>query len=148
MRLTRQADYAVRVMLDLATHAQEAPIARARIQARQEVPAAYLAKIVQALARAGLVRTLPGAHGGVALDAPADTVTLLRVIEAVEGPIRLNRCVLAPGACPRDKFCSVHPVWMRLQALVTRELDGVTIAALAGVGLTAAWRERPGASTP
>ena len=93
MRLTRQGDYAVRVMLDLAAHAQDAPIPRAQIQTRQDVPAAFLAKTVQALARAGLVRTRSGAHGGVTLNAPPEAVTLLQVIEAVEGPIRLNRCV-------------------------------------------------------
>jgi len=130
MRLTRQGDYAVRVMLDLASQAPHVPIRRAEVQARQDVPTAYLAKIIQALARAGLVRTRPGAHGGVTLNAPAEAVTLLQVIEAVEGPIRLNRCVEAPGACPRDRFCPVHPVWMRLQTLLTRELS-VTIAALA-----------------
>ena len=137
MRLTRQGDYAVRVMVDLAAQAPDVPVPRARIQARQDVPAAYLAKIIQALARAGLVRTRPGAHGGVMLDAPAETVTLRHVIEAVEGPIRLNRCVEAPDACPRDRSCTVHPVWMRLQALVTRELDGVTLAALARPSPTA-----------
>ena len=131
MRLTRQGDYAVRVMHDLASHAPDRPILRAQIQARQDVPAAYLAKIVQALARAGLVRTLPGARGGVTLNTPAESITLLQVIEAVEGPIQLNRCVEAPGACPRDRFCPVHPVWMRLQALLVRELSSVTMAALA-----------------
>ena len=131
MRLTRQGDYAVRVIVDLAAQPQDAPIPRAQIQARQDVPAAYLAKIVQALARAGLVRTLPGARGGVSLNAAPGAVTLLQVIEAIEGPIHLNRCVVAPGSCPRDRFCSVHPVWLRLQALVRRELEAVTIAALA-----------------
>lgn len=130
MRLTRQGDYAVRVMLDLAAHPGEAPVPRARIQARQDVPAAYLAKIVQMLVHAGLVRTQPGAGGGVSLACDAEAVTLRRIIEAVEGPIALNRCTLGPGACERDRFCPVHPVWLRLQALVTRELDAVTIAAL------------------
>lgn len=131
MRLTREADYAVRVMVDLAAHPGDGPVRRALIQARQDVPSAYLAKIVQTLARAGLVRTLPGSRGGVALAAAPETVTLLQVVEAVEGPIALNRCVVAPGACPRDRFCSVHPVWLRVQALVRRELGSVTIAALA-----------------
>lgn len=140
MRLTRQGDYAVRVMVDLAAQAPDVAVRREQIQVRQDVPAAYLAKIIQALARAGLVRTRPGARGGVTLNAPAEAVTLLQVIEAVEGPIRLNRCVEAPGACPRDRFCPVHLVWMRLQALVTRELDGVTIAALARLA------SRPGAA--
>lgn len=131
MRLTREGDCAVRVLLDLAQHRDEAPVPRARIQARQDVPAAYLGKIVQALARAGLVETRPGARGGVWLARDPDTITLRRVIEVVEGPIQLNRCVVGPGACPRDRFCPVHPVWLRLQALVTRELDAVTIGDLA-----------------
>jgi Rrf2 family protein len=130
MRLTRQGDYAVRIVVDLASRTAGAVVPRARIQERQDVPAAYLAKIVQALARAGLVRTLPGAGGGVSLAAPPAHITLRQVIEAVEGPIHLNRCVARPGACPRDGFCTVHLVWLRLQALVTRELDAVTIASL------------------
>lgn len=142
MRLTRQGDYAVRVVVDLASRPAGAVVTRARIQERQDVPPAYLAKIVQALARAGLVRTLPGAHGGVSLAAPPAHVTLRQVIEAVEGPIQLNRCVARPGACPRDRFCNVHPVWLRLQALVTRELDAVTIASLARP-LPAAVSEEP-----
>lgn len=131
MRLTRQGDYAVRVVVDLASRPAGAVVPRSSIQERQDVPAAYLAKIVQALARAGLVRTHPGARGGVALGRPPDHITLRDVIEAVEGPIHLNRCVVRPDACARDRFCSVHPVWLRLQALVTRELEAVTIAALA-----------------
>jgi len=131
VRLTRQGDYAVRVVVDLASRPAGAVVPRARIQERQDVPGAYLAKIVQALARAGLVRTLPGAGGGVSLAALPAHITLRQVIEAVEGPIRLNRCVVRPGACPRDRFCTVHPVWLRLQGLVTRELDAVTIASLA-----------------
>jgi len=137
MRLTRQGDYAVRVMVDLAVHGDEAPVPRARIQERQDVPSAYLAKIVQMLARAGLVRTQAGSRGGVSLALPADQVTLRQVIEAAEGPIHLNRCVVEPGACPRDRFCTVHPVWLRLQGIVTRELDAVTLASLTELPCTA-----------
>lgn len=132
MRLTRQGDYAVRVVVDLASRPPGAIVPRSLIKERQNIPGAYLAKIVQALARAGFVRTRPGAHGGVALNVASARLTLRQVIEAVEGPIELNRCVAGPGACERDAFCPVHPVWLRLQALLTRELDAVTIAALAG----------------
>lgn len=131
MQLTRHADYAVRVMVDLASQPPGAVIPRAQIGPRQEVPAAYLAKIIQTLARAGLVRTRPGAGGGVSLNVAPDAVTLRRVIETVERPIRLNRCVVTPSACTRSRFCSVHPVWLRVQKLVIRELDAVTIAELA-----------------
>ncbi len=102
MRLTRHGDYAVRVMVDLAQHGDEAPVPRARIQERQDVPAAYLAKIIQMLARAGLVRTQAGARGGVSLAVAPERVTLRQVIEAAEGPIHLNRCVVEPGTCRRE----------------------------------------------
>jgi Rrf2 family protein len=148
MRLTRQGDYAVRVMLDLATHGTDTPVTRAQIQARQRVPAAYLAKTIQALARAGLVRTRPGANGGVSLGRAPDRVTLLRVIEAVEGPIELNRCVVEPDACARDRSCPVHPVWLRLQALLRRELDALTIAALAAAPARAPANEEPRTRPP
>lgn len=142
MQLTRHADYAVRVMLDLASHPEDAVVPRSRISERQDVPPAYLAKIVQALARAGLVRTRAGAGGGISLNVAPRDVTLRRVIEGVEGPIQLNRCVVRPGACPRDRYCPVHPVWLRIQKLLTQELDAVTIAALVAPRARATMEER------
>ena len=53
------------------------------------------------------------------------------MIEAVEGPVRLNRCLVRAGACPRDAFCAAHPVWARIQSVLVRELDAVTARDLA-----------------
>lgn len=130
MQLTREGDYAVRVMVELAG-APGSVVPGKVIRVRQAIPQAYLAKIVQALRRAGLVRTWRGAGGGVTLALSPERVTLCQVIEAVEGPIALNRCVIEPGTCPRDRFCPVYPVWQRVQALLLRELEGVTMAELA-----------------
>jgi Rrf2 family protein len=104
------------------------------IQRRQQVPAAHLAKIVQLLRRAGLVKTSRGARGGVTLALPPEKITMRRVIEAVEGPLALNLCLVAPGTCSRDTFCPVHPVWRRIQAILMKELDAVTAASLAQHG--------------
>jgi Rrf2 family protein len=117
VRLTRKADYAVRVIVDLASRPAGAVVPRARILERQDIPVAYLAKIVQALARAGLVRTLPGPRGGVSLVAPPAQITLRQVVEAVDRPLGLNRGL-------------AQPVWARLQTLIRGELDAVTIASL------------------
>jgi Rrf2 family protein len=76
------------------------------------------------------VHTRRGTRGGIALARAPRTITLRAVIEAIEGPIALNRCVTAPGACPLDRRCSVHAVWRRVQALVIRELESVTIESL------------------
>ncbi len=131
MQLTRAGDYAVRIMIHLAAAPWGAVVRRGQIQERQGVPPAHLAKIIQALGRAKLVRTFRGAGGGVALAVPPEEVNLRQVIEAVEGPIFLNRCLVRPGACPRDHFCTAHPVWQRIQEVLMRELESVVIAGLA-----------------
>lgn len=131
MQLTLKGDYAVRVVVDLASRRAEASVRTADVGRRTGVPRAYLSKIIQDLAQEGLVGTRRGTAGGVHLLERPETLTLRRVIEAVEGPIRLNRCLVRPGLCSRDGFCPVHPVWARIQALVMRELEAVRIADLA-----------------
>ena len=131
MQLTLRGDYAVRVAVDLANQPRDATVKTGDLGRRTGVPPAYLSKIVQALAHAGVVRTRRGALGGVSLLRPPSTITLREIIEAVEGPIYLNRCLVRPGLCPRDRLCTAHPVWSRIQALVTGELDAVRLAELA-----------------
>lgn len=131
MQLTLKGDYAVRVVIDLATQPRDATVKSGDLCRRTGVPPAFLSKIVQALAHAGLVHTRRGALGGVALLRAPQAISLRDVVEAVEGPMYLNRCLMRPGLCPRDRFCPVHPVWARIQALVTRELESIRIEELA-----------------
>jgi Rrf2 family protein len=131
MHLTREGDYTVRVVVDLAGRPAGALVRTGDLTRTTGVPRAFLAKIVQHLARSGLVRTRPGPGGGVSLLREPATITLRQMIEAVEGPIYLNRCLVRPGECPRDRFCTVHPVWGRIQAVFLRELDSVTAQELA-----------------
>jgi len=130
MELTRRGDYAVRVVVELACEPADAVLRTAELGRRTGVPRPYLTKIVQALARQGLVRTRRGTQGGVALLPPPQAISLRRVIEAVEGPIRLNRCLVRPGLCERASTCPVHPVWRRIQSVLLRELDAVRVADL------------------
>lgn len=130
MQLTLKGDYAVRVIVDLAAQPAGASVRTEDLGRRIGAPQAYLSKIIQALARVGLVRTQRGTRGGIALLEEPQAITLRQVIEAVEGPIYLNRCLVRPGLCPRDRFCPVHPVWARIQAIVTQELDSVRVGDL------------------
>ena len=130
MRLTRQSDYAIRVMLELASspgHASDVPT----LCRRQGMPAAYAAKVVQALARAGLVVTARGARGGVRMSRPPEAVSLLEVVEAAEGPTAFTRCVLWPGECPPPGRCVLHPVLEGLREAVAGYLSRITLAELA-----------------
>lgn len=131
IQLTREGDYAVRVLVDLAGRERGAMVRAEEMTRTTGVPRAYLSKIIQALSRAGLVRTRQGPGGGVTLLQDSAALTLRQMVEAVEGPIRLNRCLIRPGECARDRFCTVHPVWARIQATLMREMDAVTAKDLA-----------------
>ncbi len=124
MQLSRHADYALRIVLDLALR----PSSRiGDIAQRRAAPSAFLAKIARSLVRAGLLQSLRGRNGGVALARPASRITVLQVIEAVDGPLALNRCVHGGSGCPLSRSCPAHPLWMKLQRIVADELKAVTI---------------------
>jgi len=138
MRLSRHAHYAIRTVLDLSRRERGRSQEIAR---RQGIPPAYIAKVVQELGKAGILRTHRGSHGGVALAKPASAVTLKEVIEATEGPTAINLCVVW-GDCPCVQPCPVRASLARVQQVLERELDAVTIAELAS-RLPSGWPQRP-----
>jgi Rrf2 family protein len=129
--ITRQADYAVRSVLDLAMRQPEAAAFSREIAERQDIPASFLAKILTRLAAHGIVQTQRGINGGVRLARPANLITVLEVVEAIDGPLSLNLCVRAPGLCPRDMDCVVHPIWQMITHELRERLGGITFASLA-----------------
>jgi Rrf2 family protein len=131
MIISRRTDYGVRIVLDLATLPQDERAAAHDIADRQKIPRPFLAKIISQLCLAGLVTTYRGAGGGVALAKSAAEITLLEVVEALEGPIRLNRCVIRPDDCPRNEHCPVHHVWRQAQADLVDRLGNTTFELLA-----------------
>jgi Rrf2 family protein len=126
MEISRRTDYGVRVILDLAMLPGEERTPTQDIADRQSIPSPFLAKIISQLSLAGLVTTYRGAGGGVALARPPSEINLLQVIEALEGPIRLNRCSIQPEACPRNGRCSVHDIWVQAQDSLISLLQGKT----------------------
>jgi Rrf2 family protein len=131
MQISRRADYGVRVILDLATHCENGRASTHEIADRQNIPSPFLAKIISQLSLAGLVTTYRGAGGGVSLSRPSSEITLLHVIEALEGPVELNRCLIEPDRCPRSHHCPVHDIWARAQADLTALLDATAFDKLA-----------------
>lgn len=121
MQITRQADYAVRAVLYLAEMGQDHRAPTSQIAEEKQIPPSFLAKIVSQLSVAGLLQTSRGARGGVTLAKPANEISLLDVVEAIDGPIMLNECVGDHSACNFGSTCSIKPVWCDAQhELVTR----------------------------
>jgi Rrf2 family protein len=131
MQITRAADYAVRVMVHLAAGppAQRHPLNE--LAAATGVQESFLSKILQRLVHQGLLVSQRGSGGGFVLNRAPDQISLLDVIEAIEGPTQLNQCVGEAGLCQRKTFCGVSPTWERAQESLTQVLGGVSIAQLA-----------------
>jgi Rrf2 family protein len=123
MQITRQADYAVRAVLYLANLSNGTRAPTSQIAREQKIPSSFLAKIVSQLSVAGVVHTSRGARGGVSLARPSDEISLLEVIEAIDGPITLNECVPDPSVCPFGEDCPVHKIWLEAQADLIRRLE-------------------------
>ncbi|MDP2950002.1 MAG: Rrf2 family transcriptional regulator [Chloroflexota bacterium] len=127
MRVSRQADYAIRVVLDLSLH----PEARIKeIARRQRLSASYVGRISQRLAKTGILENKRGRLGCLGLACPPDQVTLMDVIEAVDGPVKVDRCLLAPAECGRERACPVYEVGQEVLLMATAKLSSVTFASL------------------
>ncbi|MBI2303242.1 MAG: Rrf2 family transcriptional regulator [Chloroflexi bacterium] len=128
MQLSNRADYAIRAMVDMASKPRGTVAITREIAHRQGLPLLFLAKIVPQLARAGLVRTYRGTAGGLLLNRPPEEITLLQVVEAVDGPIHLNRCLIRSGECPREVHCPVRDVFGEAQDHLVSLLSRYTLA--------------------
>lgn len=124
MQITRAADYAVRVMV-------YPEIAFERASPGYQRPGQLLSKILQRLVHQGMLVSQRGSGGGFVLNRAPNQISLLDIVEAIEGPTQLNVCVGESGHCERKDFCAVHPVWEQAQRSLTQALGGVSIAQLA-----------------
>jgi Rrf2 family protein len=131
MKLTRGGEYGIRGVLYLAQQDNGKVNMLSAIAKAQDVPPRFLAKIFQALAKAGIVKSHRGAKGGFSLARSADEITMRDVIEAIEGPIYLNVCLMGPGECNRDKICPMHKVWEEAQEKMMGVLSRANFAELA-----------------
>jgi Rrf2 family protein len=124
MQITRQADYAVRAVLHLARLGNNERAATSTVAKEQNIPPSFLAKIISQLSIAGLLHTSRGARGGVTLARDPKDISLLEVVEAIDGPIQLNECVGSDGGCHFDGDCPIKPVWCDAQEELVARLRG------------------------
>jgi Rrf2 family protein len=130
MRLTRAGDYAVRCILYLSSQGVGKIGSRKEIAQAMDIPAQFLVKIAQQLAKAGYIEIVQGPKGGFRLVVSPEKATLLGVIEAVIGEIYLNDCLMRPDSCDRSPSCSVYRVWEKARRQLRQTLEETTFAAL------------------
>lgn len=111
MLLNRATNYGLRVMVDLAGQPAATKAVAGEIAERQEIPPAFLSKVLVRLSQANLIRTYRGATGGAHLARPPEKINLLEVVEAMQGPIVLNDCNIEYPPCPLKETCPMSPIW-------------------------------------
>jgi Rrf2 family protein len=131
MQLTRAADYAIRVMIHLACLPHGTRASRRDLSLAAQCPDQFLSKVLQSLTRAGLVVSRRGNTGGFELPEARSHASILDIVEAVEGPIHLNLCLINGSACERQSWCPGHTVWQRAQEAMVAVLRDATIDELA-----------------
>lgn len=132
MQLTRAADYGVRVMVHLAGLPRGTRVSLPELAAVAEAPVSFLSKVLQALTHVDLIQSRRGQAGGFALTSRGRLASMRQVIEAVDGPIRLNTCLIPGRTCGRKAWCPAHPVWVKAQEAMLAVLEDARIADLAG----------------
>ena len=131
MQITRAADYAVRAMIYLANLPAGERVMLPNLASGIGAPESFLSKVLQSLCRARLVKSHRGQSGGFEILKSGRTATIAVVISAVDGPVRLNVCLVNADLCDRRLHCAAHPVWAKAQAAMLKMLDKDSIAELA-----------------
>jgi Rrf2 family protein len=136
--LTKRGDYAVRAMLALTRRVDSGLLSARRISDAMDIPVRFLPQVLADLQRAGLVEAAPGRAGGYRLSRDPAGVSLLEVIEAVEGEPRSHACVLRSEPCGRNGLCDVHHVFVEGQEALLGTFARASLAELAGRGTESA----------
>lgn len=135
--LSLSGKYAIRAMVILASRGSTAPLDAAQIASLLSLPANYLAKILQMLARAGLLQSTRGIHGGYSLAQPPHQITLLSIVEPFENVLKQQACLMGRTECGKDGSCPVHSRWRPVVEAYQEFLKGSTLADLVAEGQNA-----------
>ena len=141
MQITRATDYAVRVMIHLASLPHGSRVRHLELSQATGVSVHFLSKVLQQLVRSGVIRSQRGSGGGFSLAVAPERVSLLNIVEAMEGPVHLNQCLEEGPSCERKSWCPAHRIWADAQTAVVQTLGAATIASLAAQAV-------PGRTTP
>lgn len=130
MKISTKGRYGLRILFDLALNPDEAPRMIKDIAAAQGISQKYISRLIIALRQAGLVKSVRGAKGGYKLARFPKDITLLEVVEVMEGRIGLVDCVSVPDACRQTPTCAARQIWARLNDQIRQLMASVTLQTL------------------
>lgn len=130
MNITAKSKYAVRALVELAQRPPDGPVPLVTIAEARDIPTQFLEQLFAALRRAGILQSHRGVYGGFSFNRPPSQVTVLDVVEVLDGPIEPAVCT-TPEVCVKRPICSVGDVWIQAKLAVEDVLAGVSIRELA-----------------
>ena len=131
LRLSKKTDYALIALKDLASSPPGTSSSAREIAARYDIPVEFMAKVLQKLAKDGLLASHQGTHGGYLLGRPATDMSVADVIQAIDGPLMVTACSDVNETCDQYSKCNVRdPLW-RLKDRIVEVLRSLTIHELA-----------------
>jgi Rrf2 family protein len=128
--IRRNTDYGLRAMINLAGRAPREAVSAKVLAEQEEVSYQLICKLLQKLQRAGYIKSLMGPSGGYRMAKPASEVTLGEIVDLLQGPVVINRCVIDDDACSRKHSCVVSASLRKIQRELEGYLSNVTLAQL------------------
>ena len=126
-----KVDYGVRLLIDLAQQPEGVPVPASASAARQHVPEAFVAQILNTLQKAGLIESRRGPHGGHMLARPPGSITVAQVVDTFERRLAPMECIHEPGECTLSNACSQRELWTDIERMLLDVLSRTSIADLA-----------------
>lgn len=133
--ITTRSRYGLRLLVELAERGTNGPVDLGSVAKSQHIPEMYLSKLVRPLKAAGILRSERGSRGGYELARRADEITILSVVEALEGQSSLLACTADQNTCVRSGYCRTLPVWSGLDLVIKHYLGSITLANAAHTAL-------------
>jgi Rrf2 family protein len=132
VRLTAKSEYGLLAVIDLACNYGGGPVSAREIAERREIPPRFLEQLFVSLRRGGIVSAVRGAKGGFTLTRDPSQISVLEVVESLEGPLETSVCDSEHSACARSGACAAAPVWAQATATLRDVFSSMTISELAG----------------
>jgi Rrf2 family protein len=130
LKLSTKARYSLRAMIELALREGEGPIQLREVAKAQRISPKYLEQLAMSLRNAGLVNSARGPHGGYQLSRPAEAITALDILGAVEGPLGLLDCIAQSTTCDRADTCAARTLWRRTSEAIEEVLAQTSLSEL------------------
>lgn len=127
MKISTKGRYGVRILLDLAVNENVEPRLIRDIAASQQISEKYISRLIINLRNAGMVRSIRGAHGGFRLAMEPADLTLLDIVEVMEGPLSIVDCVKKPDKCKHGNECATRNVWDHLNSEIREAMRKITL---------------------